>query len=377
MPRPIRLFVILIAVLLLAACSDDPPANSAPVVEPEPMTEATTVGGNLPVALQSDPERDARSNLIYNVAQQASPAVVKIQTPQGLGSGFLIDREGHIVTNNHVIADQETIQVLFSGLFETTAEVVGTDPDSDIAMLRAEELPADVVPLALGDSAGLRIGDLTIAIGNPLGQDRTVTTGIVSALGRTLAETRYSIGGVIQTDAAINPGNSGGPLLDANGDVIGMNTAIAAIPTRTGSQASQGIGFAVPANLIKKVVPDLIENGEYLHPFLGISIANQPVTTLIVERENLPATGLLIQPGNGESPAREAGLESEVILTTIDGRRMTSGDELLSYLELFTSPGETVNLSIVTLDGESRDLQVELGARPAVSERPAPNNPFP
>jgi 2-alkenal reductase len=339
--------------------------------------EASTDNASLPVALQSAPERDARSNLIYDVAQQASPAVVKIQTAQGLGSGFLIDSDGHIVTNNHVIAEQEPIRVLFSGLFETTVEIVGTDPDSDIAVLRAADLPSDVTPLNLGDSAGLRVGDLTIAIGNPLGQDRTVTTGIVSALGRTLAETRYSIGGVIQTDAAINPGNSGGPLLDANGDVIGMNTAIAAIPTRTGSQASQGIGFAVPANLIKKVVPDLIDDGEYLHPFLGVSIASQPVTTLVAEREDLPATGLLIQAGNGESPAREAGLEGEAILTAIDGRRMTSGDELISYLELFTRPGDTVTLSIVTMDGESRDLQVELGARPSVSERPAPNNPFP
>lgn len=319
--------------------------------------------------------------VLADVFNRVAPSVVRIQLQQGLGSGFLIDNQGHIVTNNHVVEGQRQVRVLFSGLFETLGEVIGTDPDSDLAVIRVQEFPTDIQPVPLGDSNALQVGQLAIAIGNPLGQDRTLTTGIISALGRTLAEGQggYAIGGIIQTDAAINPGNSGGPLLNAQGEVIGVNTAIAAIPGPMGRQASQGIGFAVPVNLVRKVVPALIERGSYDHPYLGIQIG-QPITTLIADREGLPAPGLLIAPSQNDpqSPVAQAGLDGEAILTAIDGVIMTSGDDLISYLELETLPGDVVTLSLVAFDGTAFDLAVELGARPTVEQvQEQPRFPFP
>lgn len=321
---------------------------------------------NVPMILRQDDEQ----GIVERIFTQNGPAVVRIQLSQGLGSGFLIDDRGIVVTNNHVVEGQREVSVFFTGLYETRGVVLGTDPDSDIAVVQVDDVPEGVRPVALGDSSQLNVGQMVIAIGNPLGQDRTVTTGIVSALGRTLQESQaagnFSIGGVIQTDAAINPGNSGGPLFNAAGEVIGMNTAVAAIPTQQGaSQLSNGIGYAVPSNLIKKVVPELIDKGSYDHPYLGISIS-EPVTTLDVKNGRSPAAGLPIRP-NASSPVTQAGLREDVILTAVDGQVMTSSDDLISYLELEKRQGDQVVLSIVTLDGRSGDLTVTLGARPRIS----------
>ena len=312
--------------------------------------------------------------VIEAVNARVSPAVVTISPGQGLGSGFLIDDEGHIVTNNHVIEGAQNGEVLvsFSGLFDTLGRVVGTDPDSDIAVVDVEELPEGIQPVELGDSSTLRIGQTTIAIGNPLGQERTVTNGIVSALGRTIAEEQsaYAIGGAIQTDAAINPGTSGGPLLDAAGRVIGMNTAIL-----SQSGPSSGVGFAVPVNLIKKVVPALIETGSYSHPYLGVQMGE--VSTFVAKQQNLPSAGILMRPGDADSPAAQAGLTGEVIVTAINGEEMTSTEDVIAFLELNTVPGDTVTLNVVEQDGSRRDLQVTLGARPSVADRGAQQQPAP
>lgn len=308
-------------------------------------------------------ELSAQEQIIEDVYNRAAPAVVRIQTGQGLGSGFLIDRNGYIVTNNHVIEGAQGGQVLvsFSGLFETVGTLVGTDPDSDTAVVKVDELPNDVQPVELGDSDALRIGQLTIAIGNPLQQDRTVTTGIVSALGRTITEDQrgYAIGGAIQTDASINPGNSGGPLLNAQGQVIGMNTAIL-----SQSGTSSGIGFAVPVNLIKKVAPALISNGRYDHPYLGVGL--RQITTFDARQNNLPSPGVLISPNDGSGPVAQAGLRGDAILIAINGTEVTSEDDVISYLEVNTSPGDVVTLSIVDGNGQQRSLQVQLGARPRI-----------
>jgi S1-C subfamily serine protease len=354
----------------------NPPApTSAPVAEQPAPAAATTVAqtlntsapaNNVPMTLRQDDEQ----GIVERIFSQQGPAVVRIQLGQGLGSGFLIDNQGTIVTNNHVIEGQREVSVFFTGLYETRGVVLGTDPDSDIAVVRVDEVPEGVQPVVLGDSSLLNVGQMLIAIGNPLGQDRTVTTGIVSALGRTLQESQmqgnFSIGGVIQTDAAINPGNSGGPLFNAAGEVIGMNTAVAAIPNQQGaSQLSNGIGYAVPSNLIKKVVPELIEKGAYDHPYLGVSIG-EAYTTLDVKLNRAPAAGLRIR-ANASGPVAQAGLREDAILTAVDGQVMTSSDDLISYLELEKAPGDTVILSIVTSNGQTGDLTVTLGARPRIS----------
>ncbi|CAA9379531.1 MAG: hypothetical protein AVDCRST_MAG93-9073 [uncultured Chloroflexia bacterium] len=321
-------------------------------------------------AVQEDaqPAQLGLEQVIGAVNDRAGPAVVRISTGQGLGSGFLIDTEGHIVTNNHVIANAPNGEVLvsFSGLFDTLGRVVGTDPDSDTAVIKVDEFPEGVQPVELGDSATLRIGQTTIAIGNPLGQERTVTNGIVSALGRTISEeqSNYAIGGAVQTDAAINPGNSGGPLLDSSARVIGMNTAIL-----SQSGTSSGVGFAVPVNLIKKVVPALIEDGSYEHPWLGVQMGE--VSTFTARQENLPSAGILMAPSGDGSPAAAAGITNEVIVTAINGNEMTSTEDVIAYLELNTAPGDTVTLNVVDQDGTRRDVQVTLGSRPSVADRQA------
>lgn len=361
--------LIILLVLILTACTQNQAAWPSPTAAP-----GLTVAAADPVSPDTIPLQSPGSQrepltleqIIATVHANAAPAVVRIEIRNGLGSGFLVDTQGHVVTNNHVVAGQNRVRVLFSGLFETPGEVIGTDPDSDLAVVRVADIPPGVQPLRLGDSDQLQVGQLTIAIGNPLGQDRTVTSGIVSALGRTLAETPggFSIGGIVQTDAAINPGNSGGPLLNAQGEVIGVNTAIATIPDRFGGQqASQGIGFAVPVNLVKKVVPALIEQGRYEHPYLGIAIG-EPITTFVAQQQGLPSPGLPISPNDRNGPAFQAGLRDTAILVAVDGQPVASGDDLISYLEIQTQPGDTVTLTIVQANGERIDLPVTVGARP-------------
>jgi 2-alkenal reductase len=330
-----------------------------------------------PVGQQATPAAgDARQQLaaqeqvIADVFARVGPSVVRIETSQGLGSGWLIDQKGYIITNNHVVADSQNgrVSVSFTGLFETIGQVVGTDPDSDVAVVKVEEVPQGAKSVEVGDSDQVRVGQMTIAIGNPLGQDRTVTTGIVSAIGRTIAEdtnTNYRIGGAIQTDAAINPGNSGGPLLNASGQVIGMNTAIL-----SQSGASSGIGFAVPVNLIKKVSQALIAQGHYDHPFLGVGLKD--VTTLTARQNNLPSAGVLIQPSDASSPVAQAGLHGQGILVAVNGTPVTSSDEVISFLELKTKPGDTVTLTLVGTNGQKQDLAVQLAARPNVADRTQP-----
>jgi len=344
--------------------TDQTAATTVPAPE---LTPAPAAAGQTPaVSDQAQAAPPAIEQVIEAVNDRVGPAVVTITPGSGLGSGFLIDTEGHIVTNNHVVQGAENNQVLvsFSGLFDTLGRVVGTDPDSDIAVVDVDELPEGVQPVELGVSGELRVGQTTIAIGNPLGQERTVTTGIVSALGRTISEgqSNYAIGGAIQTDAAINPGNSGGPLLDAAGRVIGMNTAIL-----SQSGTSSGVGFAVPVDLIKKVVPALIEQGSYSHPWLGVEMGE--VSRFAARQQNLPSPGILMRPRGADSPAGQAGLTDAMIVTAIDGEVMTSTQDVVAFLELNTQPGDTVTLSVVEQSGAQRDLQVTLGARPSVADQ--------
>lgn len=307
------------------------------------------------------------------------------QGPQfGEGSGFVWDQEGHIVTNNHVIAGATNINVIFYDDFTVPAEIVGTDADSDLAVLRVDAPAERLQPVVLADSSEVHVGELAIAIGNPFGQEGSLTVGIISALGRLLPVQAQAMGGatynipdVIQTDAAINPGNSGGVLLDDQGRVIGVTTAIIS-PAR----ASAGVGFAIPSQIVANVVPALIANGEYQHPYIGIS--GTSLTPQLAEAMNLPSTqrGALIGEVVEGGPADAAGLQgsdqqAEItgvpvavggdVIIAMNGEPVNSMDDLITQLARTGQVGQTINLTIIR-DGEEQQVEVTLQARPAGAE---------
>jgi 2-alkenal reductase len=317
---------------------------------------------------------------IYN---RVSPSVVSISvvgsndrlgTFGASGTGFVIDTQGHIVTNNHVVDGADQIEVNFLDGTIVEGKVVGLDPDSDLAVLQVDLSADKLVPITFGDSDALFIGETTLAIGSPFGERWTLTTGIVSALGRTIQGlTNYSVGAVIQTDAAINPGNSGGPLLNLNGEVIGVNSQIA-----SDSRVSAGVGFAIPSNLVKRVSTELITDGRVNYSFLGIS-SGPEVSLTLIKALNLPNNlqGVVVTDVNPQGPAGQAGLQSPGnirvingeqvpssadIITAIDGQRITGMSGLVSYLASKTIPGQTVNLT-VWRDGQEISIPVTLGSR--------------
>ena len=332
----------------------------------------------------------ALESQIMEVYELAAPAVVNITNrgyvydrfmgtvPQeGSGSGFVYDNEGHIVTNYHVVENAEELLVTLADDQTYEAQIVGSDATNDLAVIHIVDGAADLPdPLVLGDSADLQVGQFVLAIGNPFGLEQTLTTGVVSALGRVIQspEDNRFIGEAIQTDAAINPGNSGGPLLDLWGQVIGVNSQII-----SSSGTSSGVGFAVSASTVHRVVPQLISNGEYAHPWLGVSLlslTDANVKTLRDAGVDLPVdAGVLVLEAEGGSPADQAGLRggSQVtrvgnyrvqiggdIITAIDGRPLVDSQDLTVYLETETSVGDTVELAVVR-DGERRMVQVVLG----------------
>ena len=298
---------------------------------------------------------------------------------QGEGSGFVWDSDGNIVTNFHVVQEASRVTVLFSDGTEVEAEVLGSDPDSDLAVLKVEKLPARAVPAKPGDSDAVHVGELAVAIGNPFGQEFTMTTGIISAIGRTIPSgvSTFSIPNVIQTDAPINPGNSGGPLLNRNGEIIGINTQIAST-----NRASAGVGFAVPINTAKKVVPYLITESKYDYPWLGIS--GTTLTAEVADLMDLPedSRGALIVDVTKGGPADEAGLKGSDKTVTIDGQQFPLGgdiliaiddsvvhkmDDLIAYLMEHTRPGDQVSVDILREEGVS-EVTVILGTRPRADE---------
>jgi 2-alkenal reductase len=337
--------------------------------------------------------------LLEELYQKANPSVVNIMvtvnvgtdgtpnadpnTPglpqQGEGSGFVYDREGHIITNNHVVASADAVQVTFADDVSLPARVVGTDPDSDLAVIQIDPAGLNLVPLPLGDSEALRVGQRVIAIGNPFGLQGTMTLGIVSALGRLLptggssATGRYNIPDVIQTDAAINPGNSGGPLLNLAGQVVGVNAAIES-PVR----GNAGVGFAIPASIVRKVVPALIAQGSYQHPWLGISsVALNPALNAAMKLR-ADQRGVLVVEVLPGSPAERAGVRPSNDTARVQGRDVPAGgdiiisiddvtvkkfDDLISYLGRKTEVGQTVRLKLLR-DVKVIEVELTLAARP-------------
>jgi S1-C subfamily serine protease len=304
---------------------------------------------------------------------------------QGLGSGFVWDEQGHIVTNNHVVENAEKIEVTFHDGTVAEAALVGADPDSDLAVIKVDMPDGKLLPVVMADSDQVKVGELGIAIGNPYGLDGTMTVGIISALGRVLASdlenlsgTSYSIPNIIQTDAPINPGNSGGVLVNDQGQVLGVTFAI---ESATGSSA--GIGFVIPSAIVKRVVPSLIETGVYEHPYLGIS--GLSLTPDLAEAMNLDADqrGALVATVVSGGPADEAGLLPSEDQVTVDGQSIGVGgdvitafqglpvkemDDLIAYLSSQGQVGQKVTLTILR-NGQEQEVQVTLGARPMEEAR--------
>ncbi|HQR67700.1 MAG TPA: trypsin-like peptidase domain-containing protein [Thermoanaerobaculia bacterium] len=323
-----------------------------------------------PVTARGDLSSEGKSTI--ELFQRASPSVVYVTTivrarsffdvtevPQGAGSGFIWDADGHVVTNLHVVAGSSNVRVTLDDQSTYPARVVGYAAEKDLAVLRVEAPREKLKPILVGTSRDLQVGQRVFAIGNPFGLDRTLTTGIVSALGRSIQSmTNRKIGDVIQTDAAINPGNSGGPLLDSAGRLVGVNTQIA-----SPSGGSAGIGFAIPVDTVNEVVPQLIQHGKVIRPQLGVVLADARVAA------RLGLDGVLILSVNEGSGAEKAGLRGtrrdengdlllgDVILG-VDGRKVSTYDDLASALEKM-KPGETARLTVLR-GGRSLDVDVTL-----------------
>ncbi|MBI5877034.1 MAG: trypsin-like peptidase domain-containing protein [Chloroflexi bacterium] len=360
-------------------------AAAAPTIErPTPTAPPAAPAAPLPTAAASASGLDNEESVLVNVYARVSPSVVFITvfssgtgtstTGEATGSGFVLDTAGNIVTNNHVIDGANRILVRFSSDLEVEGRVVGADPDTDLAVVSVNVPAGTLRPVTLGDSNTLKVGQRALAIGNPFGFERTLTVGFISAMGRVirLSDSGYSLPELIQTDAAINPGNSGGPLLDSRGQVIGVTTLIF---SRSG--VNSGVGLAVPVDSIKRVVPELIKNGRYAHPYLGIT--GETITVDMATQLSLPAQhGVLVVEARAGGPAVKAGIVGGSkratyngravllggdIITAIDGLPVKSFDDVIVYLAKQTKVGQITELTIVR-DGKEQKVKLTLGERP-------------
>ena len=377
------LIISTLALLAVNACA----AGAKPIQgTPLPTLESKTAP-TIPAQTIADTiETDDTLVAIYEAVNEgvASIIVYADGVAIGQGSGFVIDEEGHIITNYHVVEGATDIEVAFSNGMRFTGEVIGTDLDSDLAVIRVEMSGSGISPLALGDSIDVRVGESVIAIGNPYGLSGTMTVGIISARGRLLDSMRAAPSGgfftsadLIQTDAAINPGNSGGPLLNYSGEVIGINRAIRTENGESGLLSNSGIGFAVPIDIVKRVVPYLIQDGRYDYPYLGI-VSREDLT--LIERESLGflpdvVGAYIIEISNG-GPAQAAGLrggssETDIaglpaggdLIIAVDDQPVRSFSDLLAYLLTYKSPGDSLDVTVLR-DGQEITIPVELDQRP-------------
>jgi S1-C subfamily serine protease len=351
------------------------------------LDQLTPPGGNDSEQSNPDSQQGNDGNASPESGNNDQPTLPEMN--QALGSGFVWDTQGHIVTNNHVAGNATEIQVTFADGVTVPAELVGTDPDSDLAVIKVDPKGLDLNPVEVADSSDVKVGQFAVAIGNPFGLNGTMTFGIVSALGRSLPANggiesmfsnapSYSIPDIIQTDAPVNPGNSGGVLLDLDGRLIGVPTAI-----ESSSGVSAGIGFAVPAAIVAKVVPELIRDGSFEHAYVGIS--GTTMSPELAEAMDLPANqrGALVTTVAESGPAAEAGLRASEDTVTIDGRDVQVGgdiilgidgqpvqrfDDLVTYLARNGKVGQVVELRILR-DGEEQRVKVTLGERPSPAAR--------
>lgn len=391
----IKLAVLLLSLLAIVSC------NSLLTLGEEviPSLDTTTETQANPTEMVSESVEVTQSQIeikepsLGDIYDRVYPGVVTIWTyagengntrPLGQGSGFVVDQDGHILTNQHVVSGAAEIEVDFPSGLKAWAELIGTDPDSDLAVLKVDIPQEGLFPIPLGDSDQVRVGDFVIAVGNPFNYEGTMTLGIVSSKGRTLESVNpapggayFSAGDLIQTDAAINPGNSGGPLINMNGEVIGVSRAISTESfSAIGNPVNSGVGFAIPVNIVRRVLPYLISEGSYQYPYLGIqSLGEWNLRT--IELLGLPADamGAYITCVNEDGPAAEAGLIGAStcgdpdlnpggdLIIAIDNQPISQFSELLSYLLKYSEVGQVVTLTVLR-EGETIDLPLTIGARP-------------
>lgn len=391
---PLFLFIVILSLSALACQAfsiDQPSVVEQPASQQELVDQAVaTVIAQLPQATgapsvttsQAVPISTDIEGALIELYKRVNPAVVHIFVLDeqsfvvGTGSGFVYDNLGHIVTNNHVVTGAGGLEVVFQDGVRMTAEVVGTDVDSDLAVIKIESLPQGVQPIPMGDSNNVEVGQFVVAIGNPFGEAGSLSLGIVSGLGRSLASDRIAEGGgryslpqVIQTDAAINPGNSGGPLLNLAGEVVGVNSAI-----RTATGTNSGVGFSIPVNAVRRVIPALIAEGIYHYPYIGIRMTS--IDLAFQQEMGLPqATGAYVTDVTPNSPAQRAGLIASGFNDTIglipggdlviavDGQPVNSPDDLISFLVFNAEVGQTITLTVIR-DGQQIEVPLTLSERP-------------
>ena len=369
---PIMLALLLALLLAFTSC-----IKLMPDTSPKPAAPVPSV-----------PALEAIETTLEQIYALASPSVVNIgvviasnsSSPQeALGSGFVWDKAGHIVTNNHVIANADTITITFADGTAVPGKLVGADPDSDLAVVKVDMPSNQLHPLSIGDSTQLKVGHLVIAIGNPFGLQGTMTVGFISALGRLVPAdnnalgTTYSIPDIIQTDASLNPGNSGGVLLDDTGKLIGVTQSMSST-----SGSSAGVGFAIPSAIVQQVVPALIKTGHYDHPYLGIAAVS--MTPAIATAMNLSADqrGTMVGSITTGGPADKAGLKAGRTRVSINGQTLlvggdvivayndqvvNSSDDLITILARYGNIGQTVTLTVLR-EGKQIKVPVVIGARP-------------
>jgi S1-C subfamily serine protease len=373
------MLALTVLVIAVVACQSMSLQPQQPAPASQPVVPVAPIDSN---ATNPAVEQEGLVALFESV----SPGTVAIITDQGQGSGFVYDAQGNVITNYHVIEGANSVEVRFPSGYMAYGTVVGTDLDSDLAIIKVDAPAGELHPLPLGDSSVLKVGQTVVAIGNPFGLNSTMTVGIISALGRTLDSAHsttdgnfYTAGDIIQTDAAINPGNSGGPLFNANGEVIGINRAIRTdSTTANGQPVNSGIGFAISINIVKRVAPGLIATGKYDYPFLGVSSLPSDLMALpVVEELGLKSfTGAYVTDVVPGGPAEKAGIipgrtrtsipnlfSGGDLIVAIDGREVHTFDQMLSYLITNKGPGDSVVLQVLR-GSDKVDVTVVLGSRP-------------
>lgn len=345
-----------------------------------------TIKEAAPYISAGDDSDGTSQSSVRQVYTRDGPGVVSVDVVSdggpGGGSGFVLDKKGHIVTNQHVLASAEGVSVEFANGTRRDAKIIGEDPSTDLAVIKVDAPEGSLKPLTLGDSDDLKVGEPVIAIGNPLNVGISVTTGIVSGVGRPIkAPNNYTISGAVQTDAAINPGNSGGPLLDSRGTVVGVNSQII---SDTGS--FQGVGFAIPINTVKSVVEQLITSGDVEHGYIGVKMFTVGIEELVAytglsekelrEKHNLPQNGAIVSEVTEGGPADKAGIkggeQKEIkglpvprgdVITEAAGKKVSAPDDVIRIVNSM-KPGERLDLTVVSPGEEPREVEVELGVQP-------------
>lgn len=384
--KSVRLLVPVIALMLASlACQTLVPSQQRPLTSQQ--ATGTPAPAIIPV-LASSQGSDEMQNRLTTLYKNVIPGIVSIQvlTAAGssLGTGIVYDTQGHIITNQHVVDGQQKIEVDFTSGYKTYARLVGTDLDSDLAVIQVDAPASELHALPLGDSSKLEVGQTVIAIGNPFGLDGSMTTGIISALGRTLPSNRsagggtfFSAGDQIQTDAAINPGNSGGPLFNLNGEVIGINRAIRTdASTASGEPVNSGIGFAIAINIVKRVTPQIIKTGKFDYPYMGVgsvdSLSLDEIDALGLKQLTGAYVTSVVPGGPGDKAGLLAGtkdiglsglLGGGDLIIAVDGHPVKVFNDLLSYLINFRSPGDTIALTVLRGD-QKLDVKLALEKRP-------------